>query len=63
MLYRFCFLDAQDRIAVQEEIEAKSLMDAIARAHMLLQHRPHYPEIEVWAANARVYRGRRDRAA
>ena len=33
MLYRFCFLDAQDRIAVQEEIEAKSLMDAIARAY------------------------------
>jgi hypothetical protein len=38
-------------------------MDAIARAHMLLRHRPHYPEIEVWAGSARVYRGCRDRAA
>ena len=31
MLYRFCFLDAQDRPGASEEIEFNSLIDAIAR--------------------------------
>jgi hypothetical protein len=63
MLYRFCFLDPQDRTAVSEEIEVTSLLDAMARAHMLLIQRPHHEAVEVWLGNKCAYRARRDRAA
>ena len=63
MLYRFCFLDAHDRIVATEEIEVRSLLDAIARAHMMLEQRPHHVLIEVWQGNKRAYRAGRDRAA
>ena len=63
MLYRFCFLDAQDCTAVSEEIEVNSLLDAVARAHMLLKQRPHYETVEVWLGNRCAYRARRDQAA
>ena len=48
MLYRFCFLDAHDRTAASEEIEVASLLDAIARVHMLLKQSPHQETVEVW---------------
>ena len=63
MLYRFCFLDAQDRPGASEEIEVNSLLDAVARAHMLLKQRPHYETVEVWLGNRCAYRARRDQAA
>jgi len=34
MLYRFACLDAHDNAASTEEIDARSLIDAIAKAHM-----------------------------
>ncbi len=63
MLYRFCFLDAQDCTAASEEIEVNSLPDAIARAHMMLKQRPHHETGEVWLGNRCAYRARRDQAA
>jgi hypothetical protein len=60
MLYRFCLLDAQDRPAASEEIEVNSLIDAIARARMLLKQRPHHEAVEVWLGNkcaCRLHRG------
>ena len=63
MLYRFCFLAAQDRPGASEEIEFNSLIDAIARAHMLLKQRPHHEAVEVWLGNRCAYRARRDQAA
>jgi hypothetical protein len=63
MLYRFCFLDAQDRDAASEEVEVASLLDAIARAHMMLKQRPHHETVEVWLGNRCAYRARRDQAA
>jgi hypothetical protein len=63
MLYRFCFLDAHDRTVTSEEIEVATLLDAIARAHLLLKLRPHHELIEVWLGNRCAYRARRDRAA
>ena len=63
MLYRFCFHDAQDRPGASEEIEVSSLLDAVARAHMLLKQRPHYETVEVWLDNRCAYRARRDQAA
>ena len=63
MLYRFCFLDAQDRPAASEEIEAVSLVHAIARAHMMLKQRPQHDAVEVWLGNRCAYRGRGDRVA
>ena len=63
MLYRFCFFDAEERAAASEELEVRSLIDAMARAHMLLKARPQHETIEVWVGNSLVYRARRDRAA
>jgi hypothetical protein len=51
MLYRFCLFDAQDRPAATEEIEVNSLLDAIARAHMILTQRSHHETVEVWLGN------------
>ena len=63
MLYRFTFLDAKDCTVSTEEIEARSLVDAVARAHMLLKSRPHHAMVEVWLGNSLAYRARQDRAA
>ena len=63
VLYRFSFLDAQDRPGASEEIELTSLLDAIARAHMMLKQRPHHDAVEVWLGNRCAYRARRDQAA
>jgi hypothetical protein len=63
MLYRFCLLDAQDRTVAGEEIEASSLLDAIARARMMLTQRTHHDTVEVWIGNRCAYRARRDQAA
>jgi hypothetical protein len=63
MLYRFSCLDADDRAVSTEEIEARSLIDAIAKAHMMLKSRPHHQTIEVWLGNSLAYRARQDRAA
>ena len=63
MLYRFCFLDAQDRPGASEEIDLNSLIDAMARAHILLKQRPHHEAVEVWLGNRCAYRARRDQAA
>ena len=62
MLYRFSCLDADDRAVSTEEIEARSLIDAIAKAHMMLKSRPPQT-IEVWLGNSLAYRARQDRAA
>jgi hypothetical protein len=63
MLYRFCFFDAEEHAAATEELEVPSLIDAMARAHMLLKARPQHETIEVWLGNSLAYRARRDRAA
>jgi hypothetical protein len=63
MLYRFSCLDAEDNAVSTEEIEARSLIDAIAKAHMMLKARPHHATIEVWLGNSIAYRARNDRAA
>jgi hypothetical protein len=46
-----------------EEIDARSLIDAIAKAHMMLKSRPHHETVEVWLGNSLAYRARKDRAA
>ena len=63
MLYRFTCLDAQDQTVSTEEIEVRSLIDAIAKAHMMLKARPHHETIEVWLGNSLAYRARNDSAA
>ena len=63
MLYRFSCLDAHNNPVSTEEIEASSLIDAIAKAHMMLKARPHHETIEVWRGNSLAYRARKDRAA
>jgi hypothetical protein len=63
MLYRFSCLDAHDQPVSAEEIEVRSLIDAIAKAHMMLKSRPHHETIEVWRGNSLAYRARKDRAA
>jgi hypothetical protein len=63
MLYRFSCLDADDRAVTTEDIEARSIIDAIAKAHMMLKVRPHHQTIEVWLGNSLAYRARQDRAA
>ena len=63
MLYRFACLDAHDNAVSTEEIEARSLIDAVAKAHMMLQSRPHHVTIEVWLGNSLAYRACKDRAA
>jgi hypothetical protein len=63
MLYRFCFFDVEERGAATEELEVRSLIDAMARAQILLKARPQHETIEVWVGNSRAYRARRDRAA
>jgi hypothetical protein len=63
MLYRFTCLDAHDHTVSTEEIEASSLIDAIAKAHMMLKSRPHHETVEVWRGNSLAYRARKDRAA
>jgi hypothetical protein len=40
-----------------------SLLDAIARAHMMLMQRMHHEVVEVWLDNKCAYRARRDRTA
>ena len=52
MLYRFACLDADDNAASTEEIDARSLIDAIAKAHMMLKSRPHHETVEVWLGNS-----------
>ena len=63
MLYRFACLDTHDNAVSTEEIEARSLIEAIAKAHMMLKSRPHHATIEVWLGNSIAYRARKDRAA
>jgi hypothetical protein len=63
MLYRFCFLNAQDHAVASDEMEVASLLDAIARAHMILTQRPHHETVEVWLGNRCAYRAHRDQAA
>ena len=63
MLYRFTCLDAHDSAVSTEEIDARSLIDAIAKAHMMLKSRPHHETVEVWLGNSLAYRARKDRAA
>ena len=63
MLYRFTCLDAHDDTVSVEEIEVRSLIDAIANAHMMLKAGPHHEAVEVWRGNSLVYRARNDRAA
>ena len=63
MLYRFACLDAHDNAVSTEEIDARSLIDAIAKAHMMLKSRSHHETVEVWHGNSLAYRARKDRAA
>ena len=63
MLYRFSCLDAHDHPVSTEEIEVRSLIDAIAKAHMMLTARPHHDAVEVWRGNSLLYRARNDQAA
>jgi hypothetical protein len=63
MLYRFTCLDAHDDTGRTEEIEARSLIDAIAKAHMMLKSRPHYETVEVWLGNSLAYCARKDHTA
>ena len=63
MLYRFTCLDAHEQAVSTEEIDARSLLDAIAKAHMMLKARPHYETVEVWQRNTLAYHARQDRAA
>jgi hypothetical protein len=63
MLYRFTCMDAHDQAVSTEEMEARSLIDAIAKAHMMLKSRPHHETVEVWRGNSLAYRARQDRAA
>ena len=63
MLYRFTCLDAHDNAVSTEEIDARSLIDAIAKADMMLKSRPHHETVEVWLRNSLAYRARKDRAA
>ena len=42
MLYRCCFLDANDTIDAIEEIEADTLLDAIEQAKAMLSGRSHH---------------------
>ena len=62
-VYRFCFMDAQDHVVSSEEIELNSLIDAMARAHILIKMRPHHPAVEVRLGNRVAYRAQRDRIA
>jgi len=63
LLHRFTCLDAHDQAGSTEEIDARSLMDAIAKAHMMMKSRPHHETVEVWLGNTLAYRARKDRAA
>ena len=63
LLHRFTCLDAHDQAGSTEEIDARSLMDAIAKAHMMMKLRPHHETVEVWLGNTLAYRARKDRAA
>ena len=63
MLYRCCFLDANDSVDALEEIDADTLLDAIEQANAMLKGRSHHEVIEVWLRNRCAYRAGRDRAA
>ena len=63
MLYRCCFLDADDNIDALEEIDVDTLLDAIEQANAMLRGRSHHEAIEVWLDNKCAYRAGRDRAA
>jgi hypothetical protein len=58
-LYRCHFLDARDRIAAHEEIDANSLFDAIDYANAMLNERSHHNVVEVWAGHRWLYRAGR----
>jgi len=60
-LYRCHFLNARDHVEAHEEIDAGSLIDAIERANMMLDHRGQHEAVEIWAGNRWIYRARRDR--
>ena len=63
MLYRCCFLGANDTIDALEEIEADTLLNAIEQARAMLRQRSHHESVELWLGNKCAYRARRDRAA
>jgi len=63
MLYRCCFLDANDNIDAIEEIDAGSLLYAIEQANAMLSGRSHHSAVELWLDNKCAYRAGRDRAA
>ena len=63
MLYRCCFLDANDTINAIEDIEADTLLRAIEQANAMLNGRSHHAAVELWLDNKCAYRAGRDRAA
>ena len=63
MVYRCCFLDANDTVDALEEIEADTLLKAIEQARAMLRQRSHHEWVELWLGNKCAYRARRDRAA
>ena len=66
MLYRCCFLGANDTIDALEEVEADTLLDAIEQANAKLKERSHYDAVELWLDNGLdnrcAYRAHRDPA-
>ena len=46
-LYRCHFLNARDHVEAHEEIDAGSLIDAIERANMMLDHRGQHEAVEI----------------
>jgi hypothetical protein len=63
MVYRCCFLDANDTVDAIEEIEADTLLSAIEQANAMLNGRSHHAAVELWLDNKCAYRAHRDRAA
>ena len=62
MLYRCCFLGANDTIDALEEIEADTLADAIEDAKAMLKRRPQHQAVELWLNNRCAFRAGHDKA-
>src|SRR2546423_14764052 len=61
MLYRCCFLDANDGIEALEEIETDTLTDAIDDAKAMLKSRPQHEAVELWLKSKPPFHDARDK--
>ncbi len=61
--YRCCYLGANSKILVADDIEARSDTDALTQARRKFEELPMFPGFELWLGDHRIHKEARTREA